>query len=213
MQSLLTTRTAQQRYVLLILDAAGSVRQSELQSMCSMSCLRPGADLTKSLPKAHNLRRLSLLTNALQVLYLDVQPGDGQQQLVALAAAVREHFSSQGVGDDCQRPFTPHVTIAKMSNITSFGARKRLGKVPEVTAFHRLDHCRSAPGCMQKLQPSASGQYSQICACKSNAQSFCRAALLCCPAKQLACTRQTNIMQYHLAVPCIVGQGKLLIIA
>ena len=99
-----------------------------------MSCLRPAADLT-NFPKGHKMRSICLHANALQVLYLDVDPGDGQQQLVALAGAVREHFNSQGIIDDGQWPFTPHVTIAKMSNITSFGARKSVGKIPEVTAF------------------------------------------------------------------------------
>ena len=116
---------------------------------------------------------MSLHANALQVLYLDVEPGVEQQQLVALAAAVREHFNSQGVIDDGQRPFTPHVTIAKMSNITSFGARKRVGEIPEVTAFHSQDCYRSASGCVHKLQPSACGLYTQICACNTNARPIC----------------------------------------
>ena len=70
-----------------------------------------------------------------QVLYLDVAPAqDGLGRLKAVTAATREHFLSQGLGSHEQRPFTPHVTIAKLSNLKSYGARKRVSRIPEVLA-------------------------------------------------------------------------------
>lgn len=69
----------------------------------------------------------------LQVLYLDVQQGDGCGTLKQLAATTREHFSSQGLVSDDSRPFTPHVTIAKLSNLKSYSVRKRLSRIPEVS--------------------------------------------------------------------------------
>ena len=71
----------------------------------------------------------------LQVLYLDVASAqDGLGWLKAVAAAAREHFLSQGLGDSDQRPFTPHVTIAKLSSLKSYAARKRIRQIPEVLA-------------------------------------------------------------------------------
>ena len=71
----------------------------------------------------------------LQVLYLDVSPTqDGLGRLKAVAAATREHFLSQGCGSSDQRPFTPHVTIAKLSNLKGYRARKHINRFPEVLA-------------------------------------------------------------------------------
>ena len=70
-----------------------------------------------------------------QVLYLDVAPAqDGLGRLKAVAAAAREHFLSQGLGSCDQRPFTPHVTIAKLSNLKSYAARRSINTTPEVLA-------------------------------------------------------------------------------
>ncbi|CAK0752281.1 hypothetical protein CVIRNUC_002134 [Coccomyxa viridis] len=67
-----------------------------------------------------------------QVLYLDVAPAqDGLGRLKAVAAAAREHFLSQGLGSCDQRPFTPHVTIAKLSNLKSYAARRSINTIPE----------------------------------------------------------------------------------
>ncbi|CAL8462347.1 g1880 [Coccomyxa elongata] len=53
-----------------------------------------------------------------QVLYLDLVKNDGHDKLVALAAAMRSYFLGTGLldGDD-GRPFTAHVTVAKLSNL------------------------------------------------------------------------------------------------
>ena len=70
-----------------------------------------------------------------QVLYLDVAPAqDGLGRLKAVAAAAREHFLSLGLGSYDQRPFTPHVTIAKLSNLKSYTARRSINRIPEVLA-------------------------------------------------------------------------------
>jgi hypothetical protein len=56
----------------------------------------------------------------LQVLYLDVAPGQASEQLQRLGEAVISHFCAQGseivvVGPG--RGFTPHVTVAKTSKL------------------------------------------------------------------------------------------------
>jgi 2'-5' RNA ligase len=74
----------------------------------------------------------------LQVLYLDVQEGHGCDTLRQLAATLRGHFSSQGLFSDDSGPFTPHVTIAKLSNLRSYSMRKRLSRIPEVSILQLL---------------------------------------------------------------------------
>ncbi|BDA46208.1 probable kinase anchor protein 7 isoform gamma [Coccomyxa sp. Obi] len=67
-----------------------------------------------------------------QVLYLDVVKDDGHDKLMALAAATRSHFLGAGLldGDD-GRPFTAHVTVAKLSNLMKGKRGKHLRTIPE----------------------------------------------------------------------------------
>lgn len=63
-----------------------------------------------------------------QVLYLDVQPDGGLQQLQALATATRAHFAAAGMLLQADRPFVPHVTIAKTSKLQGgWGAKRGRG--------------------------------------------------------------------------------------
>ncbi|KAK9906345.1 hypothetical protein WJX75_000297 [Coccomyxa subellipsoidea] len=68
-----------------------------------------------------------------QVLYLDVVKDAGHERLVSLAAATRSHFVEAGIADgDDGRPFTAHITIAKLSNLFKGGRRKRCGAVKSI---------------------------------------------------------------------------------
>ncbi len=53
----------------------------------------------------------SLLAAATQVLYLDVCPDDGLEQLTALAAATRAHFKDAGLLLQADQPFVPHGAL------------------------------------------------------------------------------------------------------
>ena len=59
------------------------------------------------------------------MLYLDVRPGEGLQRLQALAAATRAHFDAAGLLLQADRPFVPHVTIAKTSKLQGGWGGKR----------------------------------------------------------------------------------------
>lgn len=54
------------------------------------------------------VRSSCLPPTAEQVLYLDVRPDDGLQQLMALAAAARAHFKDAGLLLQADQPFVPH---------------------------------------------------------------------------------------------------------
>jgi hypothetical protein len=91
------------------------------------------------------------------VLYLDVVKDAGHERLVSLAAATRSHFVEAGIADgDDGRPFTAHITIAKLSNLFKGGRRKRCGAVksiPEVqklTYSHLLHDLQHMPWCRQE---------------------------------------------------------------
>ncbi len=74
-----------------------------------------------------------------QVLYLDLVKNVGHDKLMALAAATRRHFLGAGLldgGDD--RPFTAHITVAKLSNLIKGNWRKHQGMprtIPEVRSY------------------------------------------------------------------------------
>jgi hypothetical protein len=72
----------------------------------------------------------STLLYCLQVLYLDVAPGQASEQLQRLGEAVISHFRAQGseiVVEEPGRGFTPHVTVAKTSRLLGGGHRPKRG--------------------------------------------------------------------------------------
>ncbi len=86
-----------------------------------------------------------------QVLYLDLVKNDGHDKLVGLAAAMHSHFLGAGLldGDD-GRPFTAHVTVAKLSNLMKGKWRKHHGiprTIPEVRNYMSI--------CMQSAATTA----------------------------------------------------------
>lgn len=68
------------------------------------------------------------------MLYLDVVRDDGHARLMDLAAASRAHFTEAGFTEGTDsRPFAPHVTIAKLSNLMKRGRhRSHIKSIPEV---------------------------------------------------------------------------------
>lgn len=71
----------------------------------------------------------------LQVLYLDVAPGQALEQLQRLGEAVISHFRTQGsliVVEEAGRGFTPHVTVAKTSRLLGGRHRLKRGGLPHL---------------------------------------------------------------------------------
>jgi hypothetical protein len=72
----------------------------------------------------------------LQVLYLDVIKDSELDKLLDLTAAVRAHYVEAGITDSTgDRPFAPHVTIAKLSNLVKRGSGPRIRSIPEAMPF------------------------------------------------------------------------------
>ncbi|GAB4820805.1 hypothetical protein N2152v2_007851 [Parachlorella kessleri] len=87
------------------------------ETLCQLSGVLSQEQLLE--PLELKLGGLSHFRN--QVLYLDVEEGEGQQRLHTLAAAVRSHFHAARLLQQADRPFVPHVTIAKLSKLPRGG--------------------------------------------------------------------------------------------
>lgn len=66
------------------------------------------------------------LAAAKQVLYLDVRPDDGLEQLTALAAATRAHFKDAGLLLQADQLFVPHgaLTLSDSADIMPSGTAR-----------------------------------------------------------------------------------------
>jgi 2'-5' RNA ligase len=73
-----------------------------------------------------------------QVLFLQVAPGDGLAKLHRLNDAVVAAFQAAGLYKD-QPPFEPHATIAKMSKLYN-KQRKAAGKRFPAAAYAELEN-------------------------------------------------------------------------
>ncbi|KAK9817820.1 hypothetical protein WJX72_002712 [[Myrmecia] bisecta] len=104
-----------------------------------------------SLPDA--LKRLELLQPLVvtlqglktfndKVLFLEsVAEGQAGEQLHGLAAAVQSHFHENGCKSADQRPFAPHVTVAKLSKMAGFKRRgtQHVSQIPQEAYKEHVD--------------------------------------------------------------------------
>ncbi len=61
----------------------------------------------------------------------------GHERLVALSEAARSHFVDAGIADgDDGRPFTAHITVAKLSNLFKGMRRGRGAKLKGIPEVH-----------------------------------------------------------------------------
>lgn len=86
----------------------------------------------------HLLWRLKIGMMA-QVLYLDLVKDDGHGRLIDLATALRSHFQDNGLSHCVnERPFTAHVTIAKLSNMIKGKWRSGPATIKSIPEVWRL---------------------------------------------------------------------------
>ena len=78
----------------------------------------------------------------MQVLYLDIKQDEGHARLQSMAEAAQQHFAEAGlVQPATPRAFTPHITIAKMSNMYKHRySGPRCKSIPQVCSLCWAQH-------------------------------------------------------------------------
>lgn len=116
-------------------------------------------------PLSFNLKGLSTFRN--EVIFLEVAEDDRREALTKLATCVQNEFVNEGLMEPEQRPFTPHVTIAKMSKVPPKARKKVLGATKFPTEAYE-EHLNVNAGevqasnvqlCSMDLPPGDSGYY------------------------------------------------------
>ena len=89
------------------------------------------------------------------MLFLDVEQGEGLQRLLALAAAVRQHFKQRGLLLDAGKAFVPHVTIAKLSKLAGPPAWQRSKRASTNDRAPELQGRHGEPPPQSNSEPAA----------------------------------------------------------
>ncbi len=116
-------------------------------------------------PDRNRNKRKKYFPNLLQVLYLDLEADEGLATLGRLAAHARGTLAGAGIAVDASHGFTPHVTVAKLSQLP--GKLRRIKRIPEVQRTSEAEGFRgravqAGRSLAPHMAPAAVTKFSQL---------------------------------------------------